>query len=353
MDTMTMQDGTQLDPKAVKVMKAIRQVESGGDYNAVGDNGNAKGAFQFNEKSGPGWKNLAKQYLGDENATFDKGNQNKVAYSRIKQWKDEGKQPEEIAALWNGAKKDTNGKYTYNNPEYGQKFRTALSGDQGKYSYQSSKDTQPVTDNQKPGGVQGFVQGLTSLPLSLVSSGNALLHSGDQQGYDKIQKEGTDFGYFGKVKPVGAGFDVTKGVSDNLGAIGDAAKTGGEIAATMIGGKLATGLLGKILGSSKLLSDPIVKTALESVAGGSKGVAQLTTKGSIYNALTTAMENAGPYEKTIIDKARQELINPSSSLLQKTLKGTGKLALDAAKVWGAKEIWGSGTSQVKGLLNRN
>lgn len=119
-------DGVQLDPKVVKVMRAIRDVESGGNYNAVGDAGDAHGAFQYNEKTGPGWKNIAREYLGDENAPMDKANQNKATYYRIKKWKDEGKQPEEIAALWNGAHKDENGRYTYNAPEYGEKFRAAL-----------------------------------------------------------------------------------------------------------------------------------------------------------------------------------------------------------------------------------
>lgn len=139
---ITMQDGTQLDPKVVKVMQAIRQVESGGDYNAIGDNGNARGAYQFNEKTGPGWKNLAKQYLGDENAQFDKANQNKVAYKRIKEWKDAGRQPEEIAALWNGARKE-NGVYVYNKPEYGVKFREALTGTQTTQQAITPQETAP------------------------------------------------------------------------------------------------------------------------------------------------------------------------------------------------------------------
>ena len=58
MNETMLQDGTQLDTKALKVMKAIRQVESGhlkDPYNDhTGDSGNAHGAFQFNEKTGPG-----------------------------------------------------------------------------------------------------------------------------------------------------------------------------------------------------------------------------------------------------------------------------------------------------------
>lgn len=125
-------DGTVLDPKVVKVMRAIRQVESsGGDYNAVGDDGDAHGAFQYNERTGPGWSNLTTKYLGDPNAPMDRTNQNKVTYMRIKEWKDQGRDPEEIAALWNGASKDPQtGRYVYNKPAYGEEFRKALLGSQ-------------------------------------------------------------------------------------------------------------------------------------------------------------------------------------------------------------------------------
>lgn len=130
--TPQMIDGMQLDPKIIKVAKAIRQVESGGDYSAVGDSGQAHGAFQFNEKTGKGWKNYAKEFLGNESAPMDKGNQNKVVYMQVKRWRDQGLQPDEIDALWNGAKKDpTTGSYVHLNPERAQKFREALTGGGG------------------------------------------------------------------------------------------------------------------------------------------------------------------------------------------------------------------------------
>ncbi len=147
-------DGTVIDRGVLKVMKAIQQVESQGSYSAVGDGGDSHGAFQYNEKTGPGWKNIAKQYLGDENAPMDKANQNKATYLRIKQWKDEGKQPEEIAALWNGAKKGVDGKYTYNNPQYGEKFRQALMGGQPatapKRTLSEAVKEMPQTSDQAP-----------------------------------------------------------------------------------------------------------------------------------------------------------------------------------------------------------
>jgi len=145
-------DGMTIDPAVVKVMKAIRQVESAGaadPYSVRGDNGAAYGAFQYNEQTGPGWKNIAKQYLGDENAPMDKANQNKATYKRIKEWKDQGLDPEEIAARWNGAYKDAQGKYRYNNPEYGEKFRAALLGGGAQVGqYKPPAAPQPFTPQE-------------------------------------------------------------------------------------------------------------------------------------------------------------------------------------------------------------
>lgn len=115
-------DASQLDPKIVKVMQAIKHIESGGDYNAVGDKGESHGAYQWNKNN---FHTQATQFGLDPN-DFTPANQNKVAYARIKSLKDQGRQPEEIAAIWNGAHKTPQGTYDYNNPEYGNKFRTAL-----------------------------------------------------------------------------------------------------------------------------------------------------------------------------------------------------------------------------------
>lgn len=124
-NNLTMPDGTVLDPKVLKVMGAIRNVESGGNYSAVGDNGDSHGAYQFNKDN---YKNWAKQYGVDPN-DFSPAAQNKVAYLRMKAMKDEGNGPEDIAARWNGSTLDpkTN-RYNYNNPDYGVKFRDALMG---------------------------------------------------------------------------------------------------------------------------------------------------------------------------------------------------------------------------------
>jgi len=112
MNPITLNTGEQLDPQAVKLMRAIRQKESGGNYNAVGDSGTSTGAFQFQNAT---WKGYAKDVLGDENAEQNKANQNKVAYTKIKGWKDKGWTPEQVAAAWNaGEAKAQDGRWKTN-----------------------------------------------------------------------------------------------------------------------------------------------------------------------------------------------------------------------------------------------
>lgn len=136
-NNLKLDDGTVLDPKVLKVVRALRTVESGGSkdpYNQYGDNGKSLGAYQWNNGQMPlakgelpvNWKSDAQQFLGDANAPMTPGNQNKTMYLKVKARKDAGMMPDEIAALHNGAKKGKNGRYEYVNPEYGQKFRNAL-----------------------------------------------------------------------------------------------------------------------------------------------------------------------------------------------------------------------------------
>lgn len=113
-------DGTQLNPTAVTLAKAIRQVESNTDYNAVGDNGQSHGAYQFNKDN---FQNWAKQY-GLNPDDFSPVNQDKVAYSRINSFLQKGVAPSEVAAIWNGAKY-IGGKYQAIQPEYVNKVKSA------------------------------------------------------------------------------------------------------------------------------------------------------------------------------------------------------------------------------------
>lgn len=87
----------QLDPQAVSLAKAIGIAESGGNYNAKGKSGEF-GAYQFMPET---YKAYAGKYLGNPNAEPSIENQNKIAYSFIKEKKDQGYNPAQIASMWN------------------------------------------------------------------------------------------------------------------------------------------------------------------------------------------------------------------------------------------------------------
>ena len=90
----------QLDPQALNLAKAIRRAETGTSsdpYNTRGASGEY-GAYQYMPET---WKQWSGQYLQDPNAEYTVENQNKVAYSRIKELKDQGYNPAQIASMWN------------------------------------------------------------------------------------------------------------------------------------------------------------------------------------------------------------------------------------------------------------
>jgi hypothetical protein len=173
MAALTLSNGTQVDPATLdntppdagvfKVMQTIKKLE-GGDYNnRSGDSGSSAGAFQWNNDNKPlkpgelpsHWKNAAAQYLKDPNAPMTPENQNFVAYQQMKAYKDQGKSPEEIDALWNGASKDASGKYVHNSAERAQKFRDAIMGGQSDPQSNQSGYVDP-TKPQQPDTNTGY-----------------------------------------------------------------------------------------------------------------------------------------------------------------------------------------------------
>lgn len=83
---------------ARSIADAIKQVESGGNYDARGKSGEI-GAYQFMPAT---WSQWAKKWLGNANAPQTKENQDKVAEMQIQSLLDQGKTPREIALIWNG-----------------------------------------------------------------------------------------------------------------------------------------------------------------------------------------------------------------------------------------------------------
>jgi len=89
---------TQLDPQVVSLSKAIRETESQGNWNAKGGSGEW-GAYQFTPDT---WAKYAQEAgVNAQFGTATPDQQNQVAYTKIKQWKDQGYNPGQIASMWN------------------------------------------------------------------------------------------------------------------------------------------------------------------------------------------------------------------------------------------------------------
>lgn len=287
-----------IDKSIVKVMSALKKVE-GGDYNnRTGDGGTSAGAYQWNngkvklkENEIPvNFRNMAKNNKLNPD-DFSPANQNKVAYYQIKKWKDSGLEPEEIAALWNGAKKDkTTGKYTYVNPEYGERFRSAIRGtDQGynpkPYTQPESgviypevtgtqreelmAQGQPVSVNPEKAQptfagsiVRGFVKPFAKAATSLINA--------EQLIRGKELTEPFTGSYLGRVSRIGKDFDVTQGLTkENVSALKEAAGTGIEIGSSLIGGGGAKATVQTVKTGLKF-GEPIAKQAVTGFVQGSK-----------------------------------------------------------------------------------
>ena len=95
-----MQPTQQLDQDVVNLAKAIRQVESGNRAVTPREGSQLGGASRY-QYTHDTWRGVAAKYLGDENAPLSLENENKATYMRIKDWKDQGYNPGQIASMWN------------------------------------------------------------------------------------------------------------------------------------------------------------------------------------------------------------------------------------------------------------
>jgi len=94
-------DENTIDPQVKNLVSAIGRAETGEPtpeaYSKTGASGEF-GRYQFMPNT---YRGYAKKYLGDENAQPTIDNQNKIAYSFVKEKKDQGYNPAQIASMWN------------------------------------------------------------------------------------------------------------------------------------------------------------------------------------------------------------------------------------------------------------
>jgi len=314
-----------LDQGAVTLAKAIARTETGGHkdpYNAKGKSGEY-GAYQFTQ---PTWRNYAKQVLGDENAQPTMENQNKVAYGKIKQWKDSGYNPAQIASMWNAGEGRPNAfsenhkgvnsyGVAYDVPDYVNKVSnnyrmisgeqpqsrtniTEKSGQSDSVIYEKQKlqeqgQPQSVKENRAEptlGGklIRGLIKPFVRAGNTLVQ-GAQLLGGRDLGDFNQNSKYLGDISGYGMKQGQTAGQRV-KDIAGGLLELGSFAIGGGQAKAGLTALKEG-GLLGKGLVKSAAQG---AKTGLQAGALGGAGIelqnpesnlGSIATQGAVGGAL--------------------------------------------------------------------
>lgn len=185
---------TQLDPQALAMTKAIRQVESGGNFQAQGKSGEY-GAYQFTKDT---WNALAPKYgVTSKFGEATPEDQNKVAYNQVADWKNKGFNVGQVASMWNAGSGKPNA-YLEGNAgtnSAGVNYDTQGYAQKVAQAYQQFKPQQtggvpgiPTANAQVPGqqpqpqqdqgpSVSGFIGNAASSAGNLVGGlGQAVMH---------------------------------------------------------------------------------------------------------------------------------------------------------------------------------
>jgi len=142
----------QLDQNVVAMMKALAQHESGNKAVLPQEKGiGGASIYQYTTST---WKAAAKKFLGDENAPLNRANENKATYFRIKEWKDKGFKPAQIASMWNAGEGEPNaytGKFSSGSPavgvnSYGVKYNVPAHAKSVVAKFQKEIATLPKTE---------------------------------------------------------------------------------------------------------------------------------------------------------------------------------------------------------------
>lgn len=133
-----------LDPTVVNLAKSIRQQESGGNYQDVGDNGTSYGAYQWQPNT---WKDEATQYLG-ANAPASPldatpAQQEEVAYKTLADWKAQGLSQKQSASKWNSGNPNA-----YQENDVGTNSKLGVNYNVPQYVNNVTKNYQAISSNQ-------------------------------------------------------------------------------------------------------------------------------------------------------------------------------------------------------------
>ena len=318
-----------LDPTAFILTKAIKRSESGGSsdpYKVKGDNATSTGAYQIQNKN---WKPWAKQYLGDANAEMNEENQNKLAYTRVKDLLGKGYSQSQVASIWNSGQADAakvgkgyNAKIglNYDVPGYVSKVQKNYAQIQKEIQlgYNPTPYSSPGSSIKPPAESP-----VTEVPEKVLGekissrfndAGNALINTAQ-----------------GKINPLSG---IIQGVGAGAGAINDVAQAGLEL---IPGVKQVEGLIGK--GVAKLANTDAGKAVTGALGGFAQAHPELSADiGAVGNIVGAAglVTGAGALKgavKSGIGKAMGK--NPLSATIDalspEIKAGTAKGAVDVGK----------------------
>lgn len=350
----------QLDPQIVNLTKAIRQVESNGNFQAVGKSGEY-GAYQFTE---PTWASSSKTYLGQsiplKQATPEQ--QNEVAYKQISDWKKQGYNVGQIASMWNSGKPENYLNNHTGTNSYGVQYDTPTYAKNVATAYQQFKQQ---GGTQQPGGL---------IPTAYASDGSQMpkpnaSNAGVDTPGQAVQKLGGNFidsawnfgkGVLNVLNPLNTLDTLSKipeafkgAVDANGGVSGALTQTAkalpGQAYQSLVpeaGRALIRGDL--VSAQNAIVNDPVGQIApfLLGAKGGVEAIDRMTGDVALkQNAVATAMgEPTATYKGTNMSGAMDNAMSRTAGIVTKPL---GAITSGLSNILGG--ITKSATSHLTGL----
>ena len=284
-----------LDQSVVNLAKAIRQVETG-NRPVSGASGELASRYQYMPAT---WRSTAKKYLGNENAPLTLENENQATYLKIKEWKDSGMGPDQIASMWNSGKPDWQGKVGVNSA--GVKYDTPGYVKKVGAEYAKLKELNPPDE-------ESYSQP-TNLNVNNINRGMSIAPEKIQKYIDQgqIQVPKSNLGYDPETGHINSGSKLDKYgniANDFLSApsklVGKIVQGAGSAVGGLVGG---IGQVVKNIATKQPIGQDVGKSAMQTgretakfgyeVGQGGAETAPLGALGKVPNAL---MAGAGLYQ---------------------------------------------------------
>ena len=345
---------TTLDPTVVNLAKAIRQRESGGNFNVPKGKAGEVGAYQFTPDT---WNAVAPKYginVPIEQATPQQ--QNAVAYNRIKSWKDSGKNVTQIASMWNAGEGEPDaytGKFSSTTPTHKAGDPSMVTGKYDVPGYAKDVSEQYLklkgsTTSEQPVTPPPDTTTLTPPPSSPymgpeLTKGQSLIDFGGVGTgpidltapiLEQAVKSGKDIWNSIKQHVSSASDTYTKYLEGKDKSVGSAFQTGANMAADVTGAVAApiTETLGKAVGA---VVSPVLKPFIDAI-GDSPAM----------NALTDVMSKHPKIAETL-----SSLIETGLNMSQLEVGGKTPEAIKTTVEKGLPEVPGLGTKSFESTFN--